>query len=180
MTVTTADLTSFSVYRLALGHIQQFGTYQLGYVYFNYTYTYSGGVMNGQSVRVRPVSTSVVTGDARHGITELPGGGVFNPWGTAGERAPVGFPTYSQRLIYNGNVLAVEREYEKLMRMVGVTANLSFSYGLRLSGDYDDKSCPAVLMPVGAVAERVLAPASSPAQSWIEFTAVWRQVGEFS
>ncbi len=89
MTVTAADLATFSVYKLALGHIQQFGTSQLGYVYFNYTYTYSGGVMNGQSVRVRPVSTSVATGDALHGFTELPGGGVFYPWGTAGERAPI-------------------------------------------------------------------------------------------
>ncbi len=82
-------------------------------------------------------------------------------------------------MFYSGNVLAVEREYEKLMRMVGVTAILTFSYGLRINGSYDDKSCPAVLMPIGALAERVLAPASSPAQSWIEFTAVWKQVGDF-
>ena len=180
MTVNTTTVNQFSITRLALSHIQSFGATPLDVCYFDYTYTYSVAPINGQSVTVQIISPTVTTGGLASGIVDLPGGGVFSPWSTAGERAPVSYPTYSQRVRYVGDIRPVMLEYEKLMKLVGVTSRLQFAYGRIPGGGLWEKYCQAVLMPVVAVVERTLDFVANPtAKTWLEFSVNFRQVGDF-
>lgn len=180
MTITTHEMAAFSVSRIALGYIVSFGSTALGVIDFHdHTYTYATPSLNGQWVHVSPVTTSIPgAGDANHGITDLPGGGVFDPWGTAGERGPIRYPVYSQRFMYSGNILPVQIEYEKVMRYLNMTSYLTFSRGILSGGSYSTKTCRAKLLSFNAVAERTLETGST-ALTWIEFTGIWRQVGDF-
>lgn len=180
MTVTTSDMSTFSVNRIALGYIVSFGSTALGVVDFHVsTYTYSTPSLNGQWVKFWPVSTAIpVGGEPQSGLIDLPGGGVFDPWGTAGERAPMRYPTYSQRMVYHGNILPVQIAFEELARYKGTTSYLTFSRGIKFDGSYSTKTCLAHFLGFSAVAERTLETAST-ALTWIEFTGLWRQVGDF-
>lgn len=180
MTVTTAESIQFSAERLALSHIQSFGNSTTGVCEFDYTRTYSSGILTGKSVTVQIISPTVTTGGVTNGIVDLPGGGVFSPWSAAGERAPVSYPTYSQRIRYVGDIRAVMGEYEMLMRLVGVTSDLQFAFGRLRGGSMWEKSCQAMLLPVGAVVDRTLDFVANPAaKTWIEFAVNFRQVGDF-
>lgn len=180
MTVTQNDANQFAVARLALSHIQSFGDSVLGYCYFDYSYTYNVAPIAGQSVTVQIISPTVTTGGVIHGITDLPGGGRFSPWSAAGQRAPVTYPTYSQRVRYVGDIRPVMLEYEKLMRVVGVTSNLQFAYGRLPGGGLWEKYCPAMLMPLAAVVDRTLDFVANPtAKTWLEFTVNFEQIGDF-
>lgn len=180
MTVYANEAIQFAVERIALSHIQSFGDANLGYCYFDYSYTYPSGLLSGQSVTVQILSPTVTTGGVVHGIVDLPGGGVFSPWSTAGDRAPVTYPTYTQRIRYVGDIRPVMAEYEKLMRAVGVTSDLFFAFGRLSGGSMWEKHCQAMLMPVSAVVDRTLDFVANPtAKTWIEFTVSFRQVGDF-
>lgn len=180
MTITTTDMQNFSINRLALGYIVSFGSIALGVVDMHaYTYTYSTQSLNGQWVRVRPVTTAIPAGgEPQSGLVDLPGGKVFDPWGTASNRAPIRYPVYSQRMMYNGNILPVQIEWEKLARYKGVTSYLTFSRGIKAGGSYSTKTCLAHFLGFAAVAERTQE-SGSTALTWIEFTGIWRQVGDF-
>ena len=180
MTVTAYEVNQFAIERLALSHIQSFGNSTIGVCYFDYSYTYSVAPISGESVTVQILSPTVTTGGVVSGISRLPGGGVFNPWGAAGERAPVDYPMYAQRIRYVGDIRPVMLEYEKLMRLVGVTSTLQFAYGRLSGGGLWEKACQALLMPVSAVVNRTLDFVANPnAQTWIEFTVNFQQVGDF-
>lgn len=180
MTVTRDEAIRFAVDRLALSHIQSFGDAVLGYCYFDYSYTHSTGMLAGKQVTVQIISPTVTTGGVVSGITELPGGGRFSPWSVAGERSPVTYPVYSQRIRYVGDIRAVMLEYEKLMRVVGVTSNLQFAFGRLPGGDMWEKYCLAMLMPVSAVVDRTLDFVVNPtAKTWLEFSVNFEQVGDF-
>ena len=179
MAVTAAQTYLFATQHIALGHLYQFGDNALGYAYFNYTYTYPSGPLAGNSVTVKATQPLITTGPVRDGIVDTPGGGSFSPWSLAGQRAPIGYPTYSTKLMYSGAIQPVMLEYEKLMMKVGLTTDLTFRYGRQSGGSFGYKWCKAMLMPVSAIAERVLEPDAYPAKTWIEFTAIFRQVGDF-
>lgn len=180
MTVHQSEANQFAVKRQALSYIEAFGDDSLGYCYFDYTYTHTTGTLNGQSVTVQIVSPTVTTGGVVSGVVDLPGGKRFSPWSVAGERAPVTYPTYSQRIRYVGHIRAVMGEYDKLMRSVGVTSNLYFDFGRISGGGMWEKNCPALLMPVSAVVTRTLDFHTTPAAlTWIEFTVNFEQVGDF-
>lgn len=180
MSVTQGQAVQFAIERLALSHIQSFGDAGLGYCYFDYTYTYNVAPIVGQKVTVQIISPAVATGGVISGIMDLPGGERFSPWSVAGERAPVTYPTYSQRIRYVGDIRPVMLEYEKLMRVVGVTSNLQFAYGRLPGGGLWEKRCLAMLMPVAAVVNRTLDFEANPtAKTWIEFTVNFEQVGDF-
>lgn len=179
MTVSNTEMQRFALDRIAFGHVVSFGRPAVGDVLeFNLSFTYSTPSLNGQWVRVRPVSASFSAGQARDGLIDLPGGGIFDPWGAAYERGPITFPTISQRLIYNGNKLPVHLELEKLMRFVNVTSNLTISRGLTWAGEYGNKTCPAKLLTLGLTIERPFQ-AGSTTLTWVEINPVWRQVGVF-
>lgn len=181
MTVTAHQVNLFSIERLALSHIQSFGDSTVGVCEFDYTYTYAVAPISGQSVTAQILSPTVTTGGVVHGAIRLPGGGVFSPWSTAGERAPVDYPVYAQRVRYVGDIRPVMLEYEKLMRLVGVTSSLQFAYGRLPGGGLWEKYCSALLMPVSAVVDRTLDFVANPtAKTWIEFTVSFQQVGDFA
>lgn len=180
MPVNGTELYDFAVNKVGLGTIRAFGTTSLVYCNFNYTYTYSSGALSGQLVRVKPKDTTVMSPRTIDGIHHLPGGRTFSPWSLANERAPAGFPVWTQTIIYSGHIEPVLQEYHKLVRLVGVTSTLAFSYGEVSGGTFSPKSCQAMLLPVSGVLTRVIEKVHHPNSTWVELTASWQQVGNFT
>lgn len=177
---TPAEVSAFGFNKLAVGIITSFGATAIGLCEFQYSYTYPSGTMSGQSVTVKPITITVNSPPVDDGVITLPGGRVYSPWTEAGTRAPTGFATYTQRILYYGHVRPVQIEYRKLLALVGVTSFLNFEYG-RAQTDvfFSAKQCHAMLMPITGIAERVMYPVNAP-RTWVEITATWKQVTAFT
>lgn len=180
MAITLAAYREFMVTDVPLGYIESFTNTNLGSIVFNISYTQSGGPLDGKKVRVRPFNRPVEGSRVQSGLLSLAGGRIYNPWGLAGKRAPVAYPTFTQRIIYTGYVELVMQYYEKLLGRAGLTGDLSFSYGRRIDGTFDSKYCEAQLIGISGIQERNVETGTSYQDTWIELSATWQQTGAFT
>lgn len=170
----------YSLARVAVGNIIQFGGVRL-----NYYYDISGY----GTCLVTPHSISLPSATVQDGIMTLAGGRTYSPWSAAGKRAPVTYPRYTQQYMFRGTADACLRVYADLLAMVGQTNALLFTYGRVTSGAMNDytyahfngKACQAMLLTVTAQMDRDLQTRLTPLHKTnFIVTAGWQQVGDFT
>ena len=179
MPITYSEQSDFAYHKVALGYITGFFVSDIGLVSFDKTSTGTGS-LSAQTCLIRPKERVIVSPPIADGIMRLPGGRVFNPWGLAGKRAPVFYPTYTQTIVYHGHPELTMREFEVLLTRVGLTGVLYFSYGRIAADTFGTKRCNAIMLPSSATAQRVLNTSVTTSKTWIEFTASWQQTTDFT
>lgn len=118
------------------------------------------------------------------GPMRLAGGRKYNAWGLAGKRAPTTLPSWTQPIMFSGDAAACRRRLNMLMSRVGLTGDLTITYGRIVStdatpstGHFGTVICEAVLMSVTADVGRTLHPGG--AKTWFVVRATWEQTGVF-
>lgn len=179
MTITQAQHLQWWRENVASGYITGFTVGNLGAINLNHKAVQTSGPLNGQWVTVRPVGKVISSSDVNSGIQKRTSGRKFNPWGLAGKRAPTSYPLHTQTIRYTGHSELVQQYYSALLARVGMTGDLTFTYGLIEGDTYGPKKCQAMLLPVSGASELTLQ-IGVGALTTIEFSVTWEQTGPFT